>query len=153
MYSDSLTFTGKASSTGRGSLCDFLWENSSAPNEDFLLPVDFGGKHFQRVEIDETILSFYFKDDGISIPCKYTSYVAPMMSMKLHTETGMCREPGKLPEVTLYLLKGRLFSFSRHLTFCSHRLLRSIKSSSPLLSISQKGQQCINIDVILHWGV
>ena len=43
---------------------------------------------------------FYFTDDGISIPCKYTSYVAPMMSMKLHTEAGLCREPGKLSEVS-----------------------------------------------------
>eukprot|EP00112_Aurelia_sp_Birch-Aquarium-sp1_P010012 Seg2160.4 transcript_id=Seg2160.4/GoldUCD/mRNA.D3Y31 product="Protein arginine N-methyltransferase 5" protein_id=Seg2160.4/GoldUCD/D3Y31 len=40
----------------------------------------------------------FLKDDGISIPCEYTSYVAPMMSMKLHTETGMCKEAGKSPE-------------------------------------------------------
>jgi len=42
----------------------------------------------------------FLKDDGVSIPCKYTSYVAPLMSMKLHTEAGMCREPGKLPEAS-----------------------------------------------------
>ena len=44
-------------------------------------------------------INLLFIDDGISIPCEYTSYVAPMMSMKLHTETGMCKEPGKSPEV------------------------------------------------------
>eukprot|EP00795_Rhopilema_esculentum_P001486 gene1486-15920_t len=42
----------------------------------------------------------YLKEDGISIPCEYTSYIAPMMSMKLHTEANMCREPGKSIEAS-----------------------------------------------------
>ena len=40
----------------------------------------------------------FLKEDGISIPCKYTSYAAPLSSAKLHAEVTSCREIGKIPE-------------------------------------------------------
>ncbi|RUS81094.1 hypothetical protein EGW08_011134 [Elysia chlorotica] len=41
----------------------------------------------------------YLKDDGISIPAKYTSYLAPLMSCKLYNEVrGSKVERGKPPE-------------------------------------------------------
>ena len=32
------------------------------------------------------------KDDGISIPSKYTSYIAPVQSYKIYSEIKRCRE-------------------------------------------------------------
>ena len=41
-------------------------------------------------------------DDGISIPAKYTSYLAPLMSSKLYNEVrGSKAERGKPPEVNV----------------------------------------------------
>jgi len=40
----------------------------------------------------------FLKEDGISIPCKYTSYAAPLSSAKLHAEVAGCKELGKIPE-------------------------------------------------------
>lgn len=40
----------------------------------------------------------FLKEDGISIPCKYTSYAAPLSSPKLHAEVSGCKELGKIPE-------------------------------------------------------
>ncbi|KER23413.1 hypothetical protein T265_08688 [Opisthorchis viverrini] len=35
----------------------------------------------------------YLKADGISIPCSYTSYVAPLQSLQFHNETKRSRDP------------------------------------------------------------
>ncbi|XP_046557096.1 protein arginine N-methyltransferase 5-like [Haliotis rubra] len=40
----------------------------------------------------------FLKDDGISIPCKYTSYLAPIQSAKLYNEVRQCKEKDKGPE-------------------------------------------------------
>lgn len=40
----------------------------------------------------------FLKEDGISIPCKYTSYATPLSSPKLHAEVSSCKEFGKIPE-------------------------------------------------------
>ncbi|ELU14784.1 hypothetical protein CAPTEDRAFT_161444 [Capitella teleta] len=40
----------------------------------------------------------FLKDDGISIPYKYTSYLAPLMSSKLWNETKLSRDVNKSPE-------------------------------------------------------
>ena len=40
----------------------------------------------------------FLKEDGISIPCKYTSYAAPLSSAKLHAEVSGTAEVGKIPE-------------------------------------------------------
>ena len=40
----------------------------------------------------------FLKDDGISIPCKYTSYATPLSSPKLFAEVTACKEVGKIPE-------------------------------------------------------
>ncbi len=37
-------------------------------------------------------------DDGISIPCSYTSFLAPLSSSKLYNEVRGCRERDKDPE-------------------------------------------------------
>lgn len=37
-------------------------------------------------------------DDGVSIPCSYTSYLAPLSSSKLYNEVRGCRERDKDPE-------------------------------------------------------
>ncbi|KAL3179760.1 hypothetical protein MRX96_037748 [Rhipicephalus microplus] len=39
----------------------------------------------------------FLKDDGISIPCQYTSYLAPLQSYKLITEVAALREKDKHP--------------------------------------------------------
>lgn len=39
----------------------------------------------------------YLKDDGISIPQSYTSYIAPVQSSKLFNESRMCQEKEKGP--------------------------------------------------------
>ncbi|XP_063951475.1 protein arginine N-methyltransferase 5-like [Lytechinus pictus] len=40
----------------------------------------------------------FLKDDCISIPCKYTSYLSPLMSHKLYNEVKLCKEKDKNPE-------------------------------------------------------
>ncbi|XP_076286299.1 protein arginine N-methyltransferase 5 [Lasioglossum baleicum] len=39
----------------------------------------------------------FLKDDGISIPCKYTSYIAPVQSSKLYNEVRHCKDKDKHP--------------------------------------------------------
>ncbi|XP_011503736.1 PREDICTED: protein arginine N-methyltransferase 5 isoform X2 [Ceratosolen solmsi marchali] len=39
----------------------------------------------------------FLKDDGISIPCSYTSYIAPVQSSKLYNEVKGCKEKDKHP--------------------------------------------------------
>lgn len=39
----------------------------------------------------------FLKDDGISIPCEYTSYLAPLHSHKLHVETAGLRDKDQNP--------------------------------------------------------
>uniref|UniRef100_A0AAY4B3E4 Protein arginine N-methyltransferase 5 n=1 Tax=Denticeps clupeoides TaxID=299321 RepID=A0AAY4B3E4_9TELE len=40
----------------------------------------------------------FLKDDGVSIPCSYTSFLAPLSSSKLYNEVRGCRERDKDPE-------------------------------------------------------
>uniref|UniRef100_A0A3P9LY27 Protein arginine N-methyltransferase 5 n=1 Tax=Oryzias latipes TaxID=8090 RepID=A0A3P9LY27_ORYLA len=40
----------------------------------------------------------FLKDDGVSIPCSYTSFLAPLSSSKLYNEVRGCRERDKSPE-------------------------------------------------------
>jgi len=40
----------------------------------------------------------FLKEGGISIPCKYTSYAAPLSSQKLYSEVVLTKEVGKIPE-------------------------------------------------------
>ncbi|XP_058872840.1 protein arginine N-methyltransferase 5 [Acipenser ruthenus] len=40
----------------------------------------------------------FLKADGVSIPCDYTSYLAPISSSKLYNEVRMCREKDRDPE-------------------------------------------------------
>lgn len=40
----------------------------------------------------------FLKDDGISIPCEYTSYLAPLQSEKLHNEIRLGKDREKPPE-------------------------------------------------------
>jgi len=40
----------------------------------------------------------FLKQDGISIPCRYTSYATPLSSPKLYAEVSACQEIGKMPE-------------------------------------------------------
>ncbi|XP_075525629.1 protein arginine N-methyltransferase 5 isoform X3 [Dermacentor variabilis] len=39
----------------------------------------------------------FLKDDGISIPCQYSSYLSPLQSYKLYTEVAALREKDKHP--------------------------------------------------------
>ncbi|XP_058791996.1 protein arginine N-methyltransferase 5 [Phymastichus coffea] len=39
----------------------------------------------------------FLKDDGISIPCSYTSYIAPVQSPRLYNEVRGCKEKDKHP--------------------------------------------------------
>lgn len=54
-----------------------------------------------QVLISDTVLSFHLKkssilsEDGISIPSKYTSSLAPLQSAKLFNEIRGCREKDK----------------------------------------------------------
>jgi len=41
-------------------------------------------------------------DDGLSIPCQYLSYVAPLSSSKLWNEARSCRDVNKPVEVRLH---------------------------------------------------
>lgn len=43
-------------------------------------------------------LASSLSDDGVSIPCSYTSYLAPLSSSKLYNEVRGCRERDKDPE-------------------------------------------------------
>ena len=49
---------------------------------------------------------FFFLDDGISIPCEYTSFLAPISAPKLHYEVSQSNDSGKGPLVvySLFLL-------------------------------------------------
>ncbi|XP_046413047.1 protein arginine N-methyltransferase 5 isoform X1 [Neodiprion fabricii] len=39
----------------------------------------------------------FLSDDGISIPCSYTSYISPVQSSKLYNEVRQCKEKDKHP--------------------------------------------------------
>lgn len=41
---------------------------------------------------------FFLLDGGVSIPCSYTSFLAPLSSSKLYNEVRGCRERDKDPE-------------------------------------------------------
>ncbi|KAF7390207.1 hypothetical protein HZH68_012064 [Vespula germanica] len=41
----------------------------------------------------------FLKDDGISIPCSYTSYIGPVQSSKLYNEVRQCKDKDKHPLV------------------------------------------------------
>ncbi|VDH93166.1 type II protein arginine methyltransferase [Mytilus galloprovincialis] len=40
----------------------------------------------------------FLKEDGISIPCEYTSFLAPLQSEKLHNEVRNCKDKDKQPD-------------------------------------------------------
>ncbi|XP_067881313.1 protein arginine N-methyltransferase 5, partial [Heterodontus francisci] len=40
----------------------------------------------------------FLKDDGVSIPCEYTSFLSPISSSKLYNEVRACREKDRDPE-------------------------------------------------------
>lgn len=52
--------------------------------------------YFQRFLASRT--AFFISDDGVSIPCSYTSFLAPLSSSKLYNEVRGCREHDKHPE-------------------------------------------------------
>lgn len=58
----------------------------------FMLP--FISNHF----LFALFLASSLSDDGVSIPCSYTSYLAPLSSSKLYNEVRGCRERDKDPE-------------------------------------------------------
>ena len=43
-----------------------------------------------------------FAEDGISIPCSYTSWLSPIQCPKLHTEVGATRDKDKHPNVSIH---------------------------------------------------
>jgi len=53
---------------------------------------------------DVHCILLYVTDDGISIPCQYTSYVAPLSSSKLWNEARSCRDHNKPIEVSFHPL-------------------------------------------------
>lgn len=51
---------------------------------------------FQHFLLPQLLLTlFFFKDDGISIPYSYTSFLGPIQSSKLYNEVRFCREKDK----------------------------------------------------------
>ena len=42
-----------------------------------------------------------FPDDGVSIPCEYTSYLAPLQSSKLYNEVRATKDKDKSIEVLI----------------------------------------------------
>ena len=50
----------------------------------------------------------WFSDDGVSIPCEYTSYLAPLQSSKLYNEVRATREKDKPLEVNIALVAQTL---------------------------------------------
>lgn len=49
--------------------------------------------HLKRVPV-----LLFLSDGGVSIPCSYTSFLAPLSSSKLYNEVRGCRERDKDPE-------------------------------------------------------
>ncbi|CAG2240440.1 HSL7 [Mytilus edulis] len=45
----------------------------------------------------------FLKEDGISIPCEYTSFLAPLQSEKLHNEVRNCKDKDKQPDVSIQI--------------------------------------------------
>jgi protein arginine N-methyltransferase 5 len=43
----------------------------------------------------------FLKDDGISIPSEYTSFLAPLQSEKLHNEVRNCKDRDKPADVSI----------------------------------------------------
>jgi type II protein arginine methyltransferase len=62
----------------------------------------FGDNELSPECLDST--SIFLKDDGISIPYRYRSYISPVQSYKLNSEVKKCREyenPSEAPFVVL----------------------------------------------------
>lgn len=50
------------------------------------------------LSVSHLFVCFGFAEDGVSIPCSYTSFLAPLSSSKLYNEVRSCRERDKDPE-------------------------------------------------------
>ena len=59
---------------------------------------------------------FAVSDDGISIPCEYTSYLAPMQSSKLYNEVRTSRDKDKSPDVSICHLTEPIPTYRHFLT-------------------------------------
>ena len=68
-------------------------------------------------------LFFFFADDGISIPCEYTSFLAPIAAPKLHFEVAQSNDSGKGPLVILHATLKTLRSGGVFLVLCSIQFL------------------------------
>ena len=66
---------------------------------------------------------FFFADDGISIPCEYTSFLAPIAAPKLHFEVAQSNDSGKGPLVILHATLKTLRSRGVFAILCSIQFL------------------------------
>ena len=66
---------------------------------------------------------FFFADDGISIPCEYTSFLAPIAAPKLHFEVAQSNDSGKGPSVILHATLKTLRSRGVFSMLCSIQFL------------------------------
>ena len=66
---------------------------------------------------------FFFADDGISIPCEYTSFLAPIAAPKLHFEVAQSNDSGKGPLVILHATLKTLRSRGVFSILCSIQFL------------------------------
>jgi protein arginine N-methyltransferase 5 len=94
----------------------------------------------------------FLKDDGISIPCLYTSYVSPLSSSKLWNEARLCRDQTKPPEApyeTPYVV--RLHN-SRQLAEAQPLFSFRHPNTDPVMDNSRYGslQFDIDLDTVLH---
>ena len=66
---------------------------------------------------------FFLADDGISIPCEYTSFLAPIAAPKLHFEVAQSNDSGKGPSVILHATLKTLRSRGVFSPLCSIQFL------------------------------
>ena len=69
------------------------------------------------------ICFFFLADGGISIPCEYTSFLAPIAAPKLHFEVAQSNDSGKGPLVILHATLTTLRSRGVFSILCSIQFL------------------------------
>jgi len=94
----------------------------------------------------------FLKDDGISIPCQYTSYVSPLSSSKLWNEARSCRDttkPLEAPYETPYVV--RLHN-SRQLTEAQPLFTFRHPNTDGVMDNSRYGslQFDVDVDTVIH---
>ena len=84
------------------------------------IPLFSCGMHYRKF-LSLSDIPLLFPEDGISIPCSYSSYLTPVLAHKLHASIEECKDKDKASNTDTYL-----FFFTKTCTFKSSFTFRLV---------------------------